>query len=323
MNKARISIVGSGYMGGGMAQVFALAGHKVLMADVDEATSSAGRERLMGEARKFQQQGLFPEGSLAKIEKNIAAASSIEDASRDADFIAEVVPENFAIKTSVLARISSSARSDSIIATNTSAMSISTLAQFVENPHRFLGVHWMNPAPFVPSVELIPSARTSTSVLEKVELIIDDLGKVTTRVSDSAGFVSNRLQFALFREAALIVEEGLATPEEIDEVVSNSFGFRLPFFGPFAIADMAGLDVYAGAYETLQSTFGDRLGAPPLLTDLVAQGKLGVKTGEGFKSYDATEAGELAERRNRSYAALSTLRDNLGAHNAISTGSAM
>lgn len=323
MNKARISIVGSGYMGGGMAQVFALAGHKVLMADVDEATSVAGRERLMVDARKFQQQGLFPEGSLAKIEKNIAAASSMEEASRDADYIAEVVPENLDIKTSVLARISGSATSDSIIATNTSAISIATLAQFVENPRRFLGVHWMNPAPFVPSVELIPSAQTSISVLEKVELIINDLGKVTTRVSDSAGFVSNRLQFALFREAALIVEEGLATPDEIDEVVSNSFGFRLPFFGPFAIADMAGLDVYAGAYETLQSTFGDRLGAPPLLTELVAQGKLGVKTGEGFRSYDSTEAGELAERRNRSYAALSTLRDSLGAHKAISTGSAM
>ncbi|TFD48729.1 3-hydroxyacyl-CoA dehydrogenase family protein [Cryobacterium sp. Hh11] len=321
MDKARISIVGSGYMGGGMAQVFALAGHKVLLADVDGATSIAGRERLMGEAWKFQQQGLFPDGSLAKIEENITAVSSIEDASRDADYIAEVVPENLDIKTTVLARISSSAAPDSIIATNTSAISISTLAHFVESPHRFLGVHWMNPAPFVPSVELISSARTSRSVLEKVELIINDLGKVTTRVSDSAGFVANRLQFALFREAALIVEEELATPDQIDEVVSNSFGFRLPFFGPFAIADMAGLDVYAGAYETLQSTFGDRLAPPSLLTDLVAQGKLGVKTGEGFRSYDATEAGEMAERRNRSYAALSSLRDNLNAQNAISTGS--
>ena len=312
MNKARISIVGTGYMGGGMAQVFAMAGHKVLLADVDEVTATAGRERLVLEASRFQDDGLFPKGSVKRIEDNITIASSIEDGVSDAEYVAEVVSENLGTKESVLGRISSAAPSNAIIASNTSAIAISTLAQFVAQPERFLGVHWMNPAPFVPSVELIPSARTSMDIVEQVETVIDDLGKVTTRVSDSAGFVANRLQFALFREAALIVEEGLATPAEIDEVVTNAFGFRLPFFGPFAIADMAGLDVYAGAYETLSATFGDRLAAPSLLTELVNQGKLGVKTGEGFWQYKPAAVGELAERRNRSYVALASLRRDLG-----------
>lgn len=311
MNKARISIVGAGYMGGGMAQVFALAGHEVLLADVDEMTAAAGRERLVEEASRFEDDGLFPAGSVKRIADNITAAASIEDGVSEADYVAEVVSENLEIKETVLGRIGSAAPTKAIVASNTSAISISTLAQFVAQPERFLGVHWMNPAPFVPSVELIPSTKTSMDVVEQVETLIDDLGKVTTRVSDSAGFVANRLQFALFREAALIVEEGLATPAEIDEVVTNAFGFRLPFFGPFAIADMAGLDVYAGAYETLSDTFGQRLAAPSLLTELVNQGKLGVKTGEGFWRYEPAAAGELAERRNRAYVALASLRRDL------------
>jgi len=307
----RIAIVGSGYMGGGMAQVFALAGYPCSLADVDEDTARTGRRRLVAEADRFESAGLFPAGASDRVAANILAAASIEEAVTEADYIAEVVPEDLNVKGVTLKRIGRAAPSRAIIATNTSAISISTLAAFVVNPERFLGVHWMNPAPFVPSVEIIPSAQTSREVVDVVEAMLDGVGKVPTRASDSAGFVANRLQFALFREAALIVEEGLSTTQSVDEIVSNSFGFRLPFFGPFAIADMAGLDVYAGAFATLEATLGDRFSTPESLHSLVQAGNLGVKSGAGYANYEAGSAAELVAGRDRAYVALESLRRDL------------
>jgi 3-hydroxybutyryl-CoA dehydrogenase len=123
-------------------------------------------------------------------------------------------------------------------------------------------------------------------------------------VRDSPGFVANRLQFALFREAALMLEEGIADARQIDEIVTSTFGFRLSLYGPFAIADMAGLDVYAGAYETLRAAYGDRLAAPPRLIELVSSGRLGVKQDGGFLNLEGEEARGMIEGRDRAYATL-------------------
>jgi 3-hydroxybutyryl-CoA dehydrogenase len=170
----------------------------------------------------------------------------------------------------------------------------------------------MNPAPFIPAVELIATADTSTATLNEVEQLIRAAGKVPARVADSPGFIANRLQFALFKEAVRMVEEGLATPSEVDTVVSNAFGFRLALFGPFAIADMAGLDVYEASYRSLEATFGERLAAPRMLSELVDQGKIGLKSGGGFLDIGADNATALVDYRNHAYAALSALRAELG-----------
>ena len=310
--KNPVAIVGAGYMGGGMAQLFALAGHETFLADIDLATATRGRERLILEAEQFEQDELFAPGSALLIAENVRAAHSIEDAVERASYVAEVVPENFSIKAAALERIGSSATDATIIGSNTSAIPIGELAAFVRLPQRFLGVHWMNPAPFVPGVELIPVAETDPAVIASVEALIAGLGKTTSRVSDSAGFVANRLQFALFREAALLAEDGVASRQEIDRVVSNSFGFRLPFFGPFDIADMAGLDVYSGAYTTLEKTFGERFSAPDSLTQSVAAGHLGVKSGEGYSKYSPEMIAEMTRYRNRAYVELERLRLKLG-----------
>lgn len=308
----KIAIVGAGYMGGGMAQVFALAGYKCVLADVSAEITQRSYERLISESEAFEKQGLFAKGSTALIASNLSVAQSIEDASSRADYIAEVVPETVEIKEAVLTRISGSARSDAIIASNTSAIPIAKLSTWVSNPVRFLGVHWMNPAPFVPGVELIASPETSEEVLQFVENLIDGVGKVTCRVSDVAGFIANRLQFALYREAVSMYEEGSATPEQVDSVVSNTFGFRLAFFGPFAIADMAGLDVYAGAYRSLSEAYGERFSAPKSLVKKVEAGDFGLKTGGGFVGLDVEQKEEIAAYRNRAYAALSKLKKELG-----------
>lgn len=309
---AKIAIIGSGYMGGGMAQVFALAGHKCVIADADSLIAQRSFDRLLSEAKAFEEQGLFAPGSTTVIAKNLSYAQSIEEASAQADYIAEVVPEVIEIKKEVLTRISDSANKNAIIASNTSAIPITKLSVFVSNPVRFLGVHWMNPAPFVPGVEVIASPTTSEEILQFVERLVGGVGKVTSRVSDIAGFVANRLQFALYKEAVTMVEEGSATPEQVDTVVSNTFGFRLALFGPFAIADMAGLDVYVGAYKSLTDAYGERFSAPESLLEKTSGGDYGLKTAGGFAGLDGNRSDEIAAYRNRAYAALSQLKKDLG-----------
>ncbi len=308
----RVAVIGSGYMGGGIAQVLALAGCEVALGDMDAETAVRAYDRLCTQAEAFESAGLFPVGAAAVIRALLHAADSLEKAVADADYITEAVPEVREIKSDVLARISAAARADAIIGSNTSAIPIGELARSVAGPERFLGVHWMNPAPFIPSVEIIAAELTDPAIVEPVEELLTRAGKVPARVSDSPGFVANRLQFALFREAALMVEEGLATPEQIDRVVSNAFGFRLALFGPFAIADMAGLDVYNASYASLRAEYGDRLDAPRSLADLVAGGHLGLKSGGGYLDIDPEQREALLTYRDVAYARLSQLRAELG-----------
>jgi 3-hydroxybutyryl-CoA dehydrogenase len=306
------AVVGSGYMGGGIAQVLALHGYKVVLGDVDGETAERARVRLAEQAREFEARGLLPEGAAKIIGGNLAAAGSIEEAVAAADYIAEAVPEEPGLKASVLRRISAAARPLAIIGTNTSAIPIGELARSVAGPERFLGVHWMNPAPFVPGVELIPGPDTAPDVLDLAEQLIRRLGKTPARVADTPGFVANRLQFALYKEAVQIVDDGVATPEQIDAVVSNTFGFRLALFGPFAIGDMAGLDVYESAYRTLENAYGERFAVPEALVAAVGDGNLGLKSGRGFLNIGPTDRPALLAYRDDAYARLSQLRTELG-----------
>lgn len=308
---SRIAIVGAGYMGGGMAQTFALAGFDCVIADVTTDAAIEARERLIRETRHFEEHDLFGPGSAELVNAHVSAATSIEDAAIGASYIAEVVSEDRQVKSLVLQRISAASAPDAIIASNTSAIPISKLTHSISRPDRFLGAHWMNPAPFIPAVELIASPETSEETISRAESLLESVGKVPCRVGDTPGFIANRLQFTLFKEACRMVEEEAATAEQIDTIVSNSFGFRLPFFGPFAIADMAGLDVYAGAYSSLVETYGDRFAAPNSLTEKVTAGELGTKTRGGYTDLHTYERAELALKRDRSYAALANLKAEL------------
>lgn len=306
------AVVGSGYMGGGIAQVLAMHGYKVMLGDVDGETAERARVRLVQQARDFEARGLLPEGASKTIEGNLVAAASIEEAVAAADYIAEAVPEKPDLKAAILRRVSAAAPPHAIIGTNTSAIPISELAASLTGPERFLGVHWMNPAPFIPGVELIPGEETDPAVLDRSEELIRSLGKTPARVADTPGFVANRLQFALYKEAARIVEEGVATPEQIDAVVSSTFGFRLALFGPFAIGDMAGLDVYESAYRTLEKAYGERFTVPEALVTTVNEGNIGLKSGRGFLDIDPANQAALLAYRDNAYARLSQLRAELG-----------
>jgi 3-hydroxybutyryl-CoA dehydrogenase len=308
----RIAVVGSGYMGGGIAQVFALAGLEVQIADVSADVARASRERLISEAALFVADGLFPAGAEQTIAKGIVAAESIEAAVADADFIEEAVPEILSLKHETLARVSAASRPDAVIGSNTSTIAIGALAEAVVSPERFLGVHFSNPAPFIPGVELIGHATTTPAAITTAADLLARCGKQGVPVKDVTGFVLNRLQYALFGEATRLVDEGVASVEAIDTIVRTTFGFRLPFFGPFAIADMAGLDVYEFCYGSLSETYPERFAEPDILRAHVANGELGVKSGGGFLATEADALPHLVAYRNRAYAAMAHLLDELG-----------
>lgn len=300
----QIAIVGAGYMGRGIAEVLALAGADCTLADISGERAGASAALLVTETDRHESDGLLPAGSRATVSARIRPAVDIEAAVSAADLVVEAVFEDRATKTAALTRIEAAANRETVIATNTSAISIRLLGGALEHPDRFLGAHWFNPPQFVPGVELIGCAETRADVLDRVEALLIRAGKSPCRVADSPGFVANRLQYALFQEAAAVVEEGLATAEVVDQVVRGTFGFRLPFFGPFAIADMAGLDVYDGAYRVLQEAFPDRFVPPRALQERVERGELGAKTGVGLVIRNAEQAREMAARRDRAYAAL-------------------
>lgn len=312
MSTLDIAVVGSGYMGGGIAQVLALAGHTVRIADVSAEIAQQNLERLIGETEQFVADGLFPEDAVERVRAHLSAAESIEAAVATADFIEEAVPEKLEIKHATLRRISEAARPDAVIGSNTSTILIESLAEAVTGPERFLGVHFSNPAPFIPGVELIPHPTTNDHAVSVAETVVAATGKQSARVKDSTGFVLNRLQYALFEEATKIADEGIASPDDIDTIVRTTFGFRLPFFGPFAIADMAGLDVYAFCFESLQTRWPERFATPASLQQHVDAGDLGTKSGAGYLQVPADRTPELVAYRNKAYVAMQKLLDDLG-----------
>jgi 3-hydroxybutyryl-CoA dehydrogenase len=307
-----VAVVGAGYMGGGIAQSLAMTGFSVVLTDVDDEATRRALTRLLQESADFEAQDLFPVGATDLIRANLRAAGSLEEAVSDVDFVQEAVFESVEVKRDVLARVERSARPDTIIGSNTSTIPVHVLAQALADASRLLTVHWSNPAPFIPGIELVGGAQTNPAVFAPVQDMLRRAGRQSARVADVPGFVLNRLQFVLLKEAMDIVAEGIATAPEVDTIVRTTFGYRLPFFGPFAIADMAGLDVYASAFGLLEQAFGERLATPQVLTDLVAQGKFGVKSGAGFLELDEHSREDLIAYRNRAYHRMGELLAELG-----------
>lgn len=293
-------------MGIGICQVLAMADIDTRLASSRPSRAKASVESLANRTEAQVRAGLRPEGVLRQVARRVQPAKAIADAVKAADVIFEAVPERLDLKRVVLAEASGAMTTSAILTSNTSSLPIRELGEAVTGADRFVGVHWFNPPEWIPGVEVVPSPQTDPSVLADVDLLLRRLGKSPVRVADSAGFVANRLQYALFTEALRCVEEGVASPEEIDEVVRSSFGFRLPFYGPLEIADMAGLDVYVAVYDVLERALGPRFRRPAVLWEAVSSGRLGMKTGAGLRKYDAA-IDELLTRRDRRYKALGEL----------------
>jgi 3-hydroxybutyryl-CoA dehydrogenase len=297
-------------MGLGVAECLAAAGIEVRLTDATPELSREAKERLVARARGHAGAGLISPGAADRAEA-VEAADDVPAAVRDADLVFEAVPENLELKREILAACSEAAPRQSVIVSNTSSFPMDELAKPVEPRGRFLGTHWFNPPEWTPGVEVIPAAATDPEVVERVMGFLRGIGKRPAVVGDGPGFVANRIQNALFLEALRCVEEGLASPQEVDEVVRSCFGFRLPFFGPFQIADMAGLDVYVSVLETLEEGLGERFETPGALHELVERGRTGTKSGAGFLEYSDEERERLLLERDRRYAALNELLERL------------
>ena len=300
------AVLGAGTMGLGVAECFALAGLDVVLVDANAKLSRQALDRLLQRVRGHIEAGLLPESAIDRAQ-TVRTAEDIAAAVAMAELVFEAVPERIEIKRDVLAACDVHAPADAIIATNTSSLPIDDLAEFVNGKDRFLGMHWFNPPEWTPGVEVIPSAHTAAETVERTREFLSAIGKRPATVGSGAGFVANRIQFALFREALACVEDGLATPQEVDEVVRSCFGFRLPFYGPFQIADMAGLDVYANIFPVLQEGLGDGWETPESLAKIVGDGKHGAKSLAGFYDYSEEERDQLLIERDRRYAALNRL----------------
>jgi 3-hydroxybutyryl-CoA dehydrogenase len=302
----RAAVLGGGTMGVGICQVLAMAGIDTQLASSNPGRARASLETLARRAETQIQAGLRPDSVLGQVTELVQAAEGIAEAVSAADVVFEAVPERVDLKRQILAEASGVTKT-AILCTNTSSLPIGSLVDAVTSAERFLGVHWFNPPEWIPGVEVIPSSRTDPKVVHEVYALLQGVGKTPVRVGDSAGFVANRLQYALFTEALRCIEEGIASPEAIDEIVRTSFGFRLPFYGPLEIADMAGLDVYVAVYDVLARALGPRFRRPTALAEAVDAGRLGTKTGAGLRNYDVSDVDDLLTRRDRRYKALGDL----------------
>jgi len=302
----KIAILGAGTMGLGVAEYFSVAGLDVTITDMTPELSRQAIGRLIERTQGHVDAGLLSADAIDRA-KTVKSADDLASCVRDVDLVFEAVPEKIDIKRDVLQAIEAAVSTDTINVSNTSSLPIDDLAVFLNHPTRFLGMHWFNPPEWTPGVEVIPSDVTDSKIIEQIKAFLLAIGKRPALVGSGPGFVANRIQFALFREALACVEAGLATPQEVDEVVRSCFGFRLPFFGPFQIADMAGLDVYASIFPVLEESLGEEWHMPESLKKIVDEGRHGTKTGEGFYKYSDEERAKLLIERDRRYAALNDL----------------
>jgi len=277
-----VGIIGAGTMGSGIAQACAQAGIGVTMQDIDDAATARGLKAITGSLDRLVKKGSIDEAKKAGMLGRVRTTTRAEDLA-SCDLIVEAATENETLKEKILRNVDAIARAGTIIATNTSSISITKLAASLKDPERFVGMHFFNPVPVMALVEIIRGLRTSDETVDAVTALAQRLGKTPIGVKNSAGFVVNRILCPMINEAIFALQEGLASAEEID--AGMKLGCNHPI-GPLALCDLIGLDVELAVMEVLYGTFNDPKYRPaPLLREMVDAGMLGRKTGRGFYAY--------------------------------------
>ncbi len=289
MKPRSIAIVGGGLMGAGIAQVFASGGYPVVVFEPDAQVRASLPSRILDLLHTYHLD--------ARAADNITAVAALGAAVAGADFVVEAAPEKLPLKQAIFAGLVKFAPAEAILASNTSVIPIHRIAEGLVSAHRIVGTHWWNPAGLIPLVEVIQSAQTSeASVVATMELL-RSVGKSPAHITkDTPGFVANRLQHALWREAIAMVAEGICDAATLDACVKNSFGRRLAVLGPLENADLVGLDLTLDIHRTIIPELS-RLDRPdPYLEKRVTEGHLGFKTGTGFRAWTAQQIAELRLR---------------------------
>jgi 3-hydroxybutyryl-CoA dehydrogenase len=278
----KVTVVGAGTMGNGIAQVFATSGHQVVMVDVSAAALELGLGSINASLGRLVKKGALTQEASDQAAGRIAVATTVEDA-RNAELAVEAATENPALKFQIFEQLDRACPAGTILATNTSSISITEIAAKTKRPELVIGMHFMNPVPVMHLVEVIRGQATSDATTRTVMDLAIALGKTPVEVNDYPGFVSNRVLMPMINEAMFCVMEGVAAPEAIDTVMK--LGMAHPM-GPLMLADLIGLDTCLAILEVLHRGLGDDKYRPcPLLRKMVAAGQLGRKAGRGFYSY--------------------------------------
>ncbi len=303
MNASALShvvIAGAGTMGASLAQIFAQAGIQVTLWN----RSQAGLDRAAALIRS-NQSALVAAGRLSADDSNALMERIVPTTEYacfpTASFLLESIAEDLTLKQDFFRRISTLVPVDCILTTNTSGLSISAIGSAVAEPVRFCGMHWINPPHLVPLVEVIQGTDTGDGTMDFVYALAQRLRKKPIRAKDLPGFIMNRLQLALLREALALVDSGAATAEDVDAAVKYGLGLRYACVGPFETMDLGGVDIFCRIASYLLADLDDRKDTPPLLQTLTEQGACGVKSGHGFYDYSGEKAAAALENRDQKF----------------------
>jgi len=275
----QVAVIGTGTMGRGIAYLSAVAGYETVIHDVDSGALDAARANIESTLLKGVEKGKVDAAAAEAASKRIRLASDLEPAVREADLIIEAVPEDFDLKQNLFSQADVFCSEETILASNTSSISITKLAGSVERRDRFAGMHFFNPPHAMKLIEIVRGERTSDDTVAQIREVAERMGKEPVIVRDSPGFATSRLGIAIGLEAMRMLEEGVASAEDIDRAME--LGYNHPM-GPLRLSDLVGLDVRLGIAEYLAANLGPRFEPPEILRRMVREGKLGKKTGQGF-----------------------------------------
>ena len=285
-----IGVIGGGTMGVGIAHRFAANGYRVTVVDVDAASAAKAVDRIAASLdTAVARAKLSPEAGRAAVER-VVAAPSVDDLEEGLDLIVEAVIEDIDLKRSILAR--AEVRRPVVLASNTSSISIDALAEALERPGAFAGMHFFNPVWAMHLVEVIRGGATSPATLDRIARFVDDLGMEQAVINDAAGFATSRLGVLVGLEAIRMVDEGVGSPADIDTAMRLGYGHPM---GPLMLGDLVGLDVRLKIADHLATVYGERFAAPSLLRSMVASGDLGKKSGRGFYDWSTGSAVPIEE----------------------------
>ena len=285
-----ITIFGPGMMGSGIAQVFAGCEDLSVTIFIREKFEYEGLDKIKANLSVLKEKEIITEEDIKGIFSRIKTTEDFEEAVKDADFVIECIPENMEMKQDLFARVEKYCKENTILATNTSVMSITEIAQKTNNKTRVIGTHFWNPPYLIPLVEVVKSDYTSDEVFDVTYDLLKKVNKKPVKVNkDVPGFLANRLQHALWREAISIVENGIADAATVDEAVKYGFGLRLPHLGPMENADMVGLDLTYSIHDYILKDLESSKEPSPILKEKFEKGELGFKTGLGFQSWTEEE----------------------------------
>lgn len=298
---SKVAVVGTGVMGSGIAQVFAQQGFSVIVNDLNEDILQKAKKRIENNLYLFHQEGVLSKGDLKGALQNLTFSSQLDEIS-GVGIVVEAIPEQIKLKQALFQKLDKMFSSEVILATNTSGISISSIASVTKRPDRVVGMHWWNPPYIIPVVEIIKGGKTKEEIVEAVRELVVRLKKKPVLVKkDIPGFLGNRMQYALMREAVHLLEEKVASAEDIDTMVKAGFGFKFPVIGPLETIDMAGMDIFYNVSQYLYKELDSSKQPQKLVEEKVRQKKLGMKTEEGFYDYKKIDSNKLNQERVKKY----------------------